>query len=211
MTSNAVTGILAALPAHVERAARFPAAHPGPHLTVGLAAGIPGTCPDDARRLLHELVDAELVTDLGGGRWTHHQLTAAALDNALDPGLRGVVMDTIGQHYRTRAAVARAGCWRACAVSWTRRRVRRPGRVSSGGGPSGGPGTRTIRSGRWSNASWRVVWRRRRGGEPTSSGCGACGSGCVDRTGDRGQSSRTCSVSTDSKKGSTWRRRSWIT
>ncbi len=51
-------------------------------------------------------------------------------------------------------------------------------------GPSGwwsGP-TAAARAGRWRACA--VSWTRRRGGEPVSSGCGACGSGCVDQTGD---------------------------
>ncbi|OLT25404.1 hypothetical protein BJF83_22870 [Nocardiopsis sp. CNR-923] len=106
MVDDRVTRILTGLPAPVERAARLLAVHPGPHLPLGLAVSVLGTSTDDTRAVLHALVDAELLTDLGGARWTHHQVIAEAVRCGLDPELRDQAVDAIGQYYRVRSAAA---------------------------------------------------------------------------------------------------------
>jgi tetratricopeptide (TPR) repeat protein len=101
-----IATILTTLPPHTERAARLLAVHPGPHITPDLAGTLLDMAPDNARGVLRDLVDAALLTDLGQDRWTHHQLTAAALDRGLDTQVREQAVDAIGVFYRTRVAAA---------------------------------------------------------------------------------------------------------
>jgi tetratricopeptide (TPR) repeat protein len=103
-----IATILTTLPPHTERAARLLAVHPGPHITPDLAGTLLDMAPDNARGVLRDLVDAALLTDLGQERWTHHQLTAAALDRGLDTQVREQVVDQVGSFYRTRVAAAGA-------------------------------------------------------------------------------------------------------
>jgi tetratricopeptide (TPR) repeat protein len=101
-----IAAILTTLPPHTERAARLLAVPPGPHITPDLAGALLDTAPDSARGVLRDLVDAALLTDLGQDRWTHHQLTAAALDRGLASQAREHAVDQVGVFYRARVAAA---------------------------------------------------------------------------------------------------------
>lgn len=99
-----VTQILNNLPKVTARAASLLAVHPGPHLTAELAGSLLETTLLRAQSTLADLVEAELLTDLGQDRYASHHLVLPALVDRLTSTDRASAVDQLCSHYRLRTA-----------------------------------------------------------------------------------------------------------
>ncbi len=86
--------------------------HPGPDLTIPAAASAAGLPPDQARRLVAELVNASLLTELAPGRYAFHDLIrayAAECAAAAEPRAdRDLAVRRVLDHYLLSARMAGA-------------------------------------------------------------------------------------------------------
>ncbi|MBB5491965.1 tetratricopeptide repeat protein [Nocardiopsis metallicus] len=104
LVNDHVTQILSNLPETTAHAAALLAVHPGSHLSVELAVSLLETTPSLARSILEELAEAELLTDLGQGRYAPHHLVHPALLDRSAPVDRTHVVERLCAHYRLRTA-----------------------------------------------------------------------------------------------------------
>lgn len=104
LVNDHVTQILNNLPKATAHAATLLAVHPGPNLTPELAGSLLETALHRAQSTLDDLVKAELLTDLGQGRYAPHHLVHPALVNQLTSTDRTRVVDRLCAHYRLRTA-----------------------------------------------------------------------------------------------------------
>lgn len=104
LVNDHVVQILNNLPKATARAATLLAVHPGPHLTAELAGSLLETALHRAQSTLDDLVEAELLTDLGQGRYAPHHLVHPALVDQLTSADRTNAVNRLCSHYRLRTA-----------------------------------------------------------------------------------------------------------
>lgn len=99
-----VIQILDNLSEDMAHAAVLLAVHPGPHLTSDLTGALLDTALHRASSILEHLVEAELLTHLGQGRYASHHLVHCALVERVTLTDRTRVIDRLCTHYRLRTA-----------------------------------------------------------------------------------------------------------
>lgn len=80
------------------------AAHPGPWVSTDLTAHLMNATAGQTHQVLDELLGAELVTEVGPGRFTVHDQVRAPLTARLAPQARALMVERLATFYRLRTA-----------------------------------------------------------------------------------------------------------